>query len=33
LFLLLFSGLYMFVLPYVAGRRSERRVAAQESMP
>lgn len=22
LFLLLFSGLYMFVLPYVAGRRS-----------
>jgi cellulose synthase/poly-beta-1,6-N-acetylglucosamine synthase-like glycosyltransferase len=30
LFLLLFSGLYMFVLPYAAGRRSERRVGAQE---
>ena len=24
LFLLLFSGLYMFVLPYAAGRRGER---------
>ena len=30
LFLLLFSGLYMFVLPYAAGWRSERRVGAQE---
>ena len=30
LFLLLFSGLYMFVLPYAAARRSERRVGAQE---
>jgi cellulose synthase/poly-beta-1,6-N-acetylglucosamine synthase-like glycosyltransferase len=30
LFLLLFSGLYMFVLPYAAGRRSGRRVGAQE---
>jgi len=30
LFLLLFSGLYRFVLPYAAGRRSERRVGAQE---
>jgi hypothetical protein len=27
LFLLLFSGLYMFVLPYVAKRRSGRSVA------
>lgn len=27
LFLLLFTGLYMFVLPYVAGRRRERRAA------
>jgi hypothetical protein len=30
LFLLLFSGLYMFVLPYAAGRRSGRRVGAPE---
>ena len=30
LFLLLFSGLYMFVLPYVAKGRSGRRAAAQE---
>jgi cellulose synthase/poly-beta-1,6-N-acetylglucosamine synthase-like glycosyltransferase len=30
LFLLLFSGLYMFVLPYAAGRRRERRVGARE---
>jgi cellulose synthase/poly-beta-1,6-N-acetylglucosamine synthase-like glycosyltransferase len=30
LFLLLFSGLYMFVLPYAAGQRGERRVGAQE---
>jgi hypothetical protein len=30
LFLLLFSGLYMFVLPYTAERRSGRRVGAQE---
>jgi hypothetical protein len=30
LFLLLFSGLYMFVLPYAVGRRSEHRVGAQE---
>jgi hypothetical protein len=29
LFLLLFSGLYMFALPYVAGRRSERRSTGQ----
>jgi hypothetical protein len=33
LFLLLFSGLYMFVLPYVAGRRSGRRVGALEGTP
>jgi hypothetical protein len=31
LFLLLFSGLYMFVLPYVAERRSGRRAGARES--
>jgi hypothetical protein len=30
LFLLLFSGLYMFVLPYTAERRSGRRASAQE---
>jgi hypothetical protein len=30
LFLLLFSGLYMFVLPYAAERRSWRRASAQE---
>jgi hypothetical protein len=30
LFLLLFSGLYMFVLPYAANWRSERRARAQE---
>jgi len=29
LFLLLFSGLYMFVLPYVGNRRSERRIGGQ----
>ncbi len=28
LFLLLFSGLYMFVLPYAAGRRGEHRADA-----
>ena len=27
LFLLLFSGLYMFVLPYAAGRRGKREVS------
>ncbi|HMI19642.1 MAG TPA: hypothetical protein VK533_08870 [Sphingomonas sp.] len=27
LFLLLFSGLYMFVLPYAAGRRRKREVS------
>jgi hypothetical protein len=31
LFLLLFSGLYMFVLPYTAGRRVGRTVGAQET--
>jgi hypothetical protein len=31
LFLLLFSGLYMFVLPYVAERRSGRSASARES--
>ena len=31
LFLLLFSGLYMFVLPYAAARRSGRSASAQES--
>ena len=30
LFLLLFSGLYMFVLPYTAGRRGRRRHGAPE---
>jgi hypothetical protein len=30
LFLLLFSGLYMFALPYAANRRSERRAGALE---
>ena len=30
LFLLLFSGLYMFVLPYVAERRSARPAGARE---
>ena len=30
LFLLLFSGLYMFVLPYAAGRRSGRIAGAQD---
>ena len=30
LFLLLFSGLYMFVLPYAAERRGGRRASAQE---
>jgi len=30
LFLLLFSGLYMFVLPYTVGRRSGRLAGAQE---
>ncbi|CAN5357526.1 hypothetical protein BH11PSE4_BH11PSE4_43340 [soil metagenome] len=30
LFLMLFSGLYLFALPYVAGRRSERRLGAQQ---
>lgn len=30
LFLLLFSGLYMFVLPYVAKPRSGRHAGAQE---
>jgi hypothetical protein len=30
LFLLLFSGLYMFVLPYVAERRSWRRASTRE---
>ena len=30
LFLLLFSGLYMFVLPYAAKWRSGRRAGAQE---
>ena len=30
LFLLLFSGLYMFVLPYAANWLSERRARAQE---
>ena len=29
LFLLLFSGLYMFALPYAAGRRSVRRSIGQ----
>jgi hypothetical protein len=32
LFLLLFSGLYMFVLPYIAGRRVGRTAGAQERM-
>jgi hypothetical protein len=31
--LLLFSGLYLFVLPYMAGRRSGRPAAAQEGTP
>ena len=30
LFLLLFSGLYMFALPYMAGRRLGRTAGAQE---
>jgi hypothetical protein len=30
LFLLLFSGLYMFVLPYASGRRNGRVAGAQE---
>ncbi|MEQ1952612.1 hypothetical protein [Mesorhizobium sp. CN2-181] len=30
LFLMLFSGLYMFALPYVAGRRGGRRTVGQE---
>jgi hypothetical protein len=30
LFLLLFSGLYMFVLPYVANRRSGQHAGARE---
>jgi len=30
LFLLLFSGLYMFVLPYVADRRGGQRTGARE---
>jgi cellulose synthase/poly-beta-1,6-N-acetylglucosamine synthase-like glycosyltransferase len=30
LFLLLFSGLYMFVLPYAAKARRERRAGTQE---
>ena len=30
LFLLLFSGLYMFVLPYTAGRRFGQTAGAQE---
>ena len=30
LFLLLFTGLYMFVLPYATGWRSERRNVEQE---
>jgi cellulose synthase/poly-beta-1,6-N-acetylglucosamine synthase-like glycosyltransferase len=30
LFLLLFSGLYMFALPYVSGQRGMRRVGAGE---
>ena len=29
LFLLLFSGLYMFALPYAVRRRSERRIGGQ----
>jgi hypothetical protein len=29
LFLLLFTGLYMFVLPYTTGRRSGRRTGAE----
>ena len=33
LFLLLFSGLYMFVLPYLAGSRRGRRIGAQERTP
>jgi hypothetical protein len=33
LFLLLFSGLYLFVLPYLAGQRSGRRAGAQEGTP
>ena len=31
LFLLLFSGLYMFALPYTAGRRDGRSAGARES--
>ena len=31
LFLLLFSGLYMFVLPYAAERRNRRSASARES--
>jgi hypothetical protein len=31
LFLLLFSGLYMFVLPYAAERRNGRSASARES--
>ena len=30
LFLLMFSGLYMFVLPYAARRSSGRRIGSQE---
>jgi hypothetical protein len=33
LFLLLFSGLYMFVLPYVTGERGGRRVEGSNGMP
>jgi hypothetical protein len=33
LFLLLFSGLYLFALPYVAGRRGARAAGAQERTP
>jgi hypothetical protein len=33
LFLLLFSGLYLFVLPYLAGQRSGRPAGAQEGTP
>lgn len=33
LFLLLFSGLYMFALPYTARRRRGRRAAGQEGSP
>jgi cellulose synthase/poly-beta-1,6-N-acetylglucosamine synthase-like glycosyltransferase len=33
LFLLLFSGLYLFGIPYVVRARSEPRVGAHERMP